>query len=70
MVNISCAYLPYRFKQHRYKDMKTAEDLAKEIIERLEFNIRCCSDKTKDDRARKGAYVDSLVIVKQLAREI
>lgn len=33
----------------------------------LRDKIKCCGDSTKEQRARKGAYVDALMIVKEYA---
>jgi len=35
----------------------------KYIINEIRKKISLCSDKTKEDRARKGAYVDCLLII-------
>jgi len=35
------------------------------IIEQLKLKAYACGDKTKEDRARKGAYVDCIVMIKE-----
>ena len=35
------------------------------IITEIEQKIKICSDSTKESRARKGAYVDCLVMVRK-----
>lgn len=37
-----------------------------ELIKRIEDKVRNCNDNNKEERARKGAYVDCLVMLKQL----
>jgi len=39
------------------------------ILARLRSNAKCCPNSTTIDRARKGAYVDSIVIIEQMARQ-
>ena len=36
-----------------------------ELIEKLQEKAKACSYKTKEDRARKGAYVDCLIELKK-----
>ena len=36
-----------------------------EIIERIKEKIKDCKTSTQEDRARKGAYVDCIVIIKE-----
>jgi len=39
------------------------------ILARLRSNAKCCPNSTAIDRARKGAYVDSIVIIEQMVRQ-
>jgi hypothetical protein len=36
-----------------------------EIIERIKEKIKNCKTSTQEDRARKGAYVDCIVMIKE-----
>ena len=36
-----------------------------EIIERIKEKIKNCETSTQEDRARKGAYVDCIVMIKE-----
>ena len=36
-----------------------------EIIERIKEKIKYCKTSTREDRARKGAYVDCIVMIKE-----
>lgn len=36
----------------------------KELIAKLQEKAQACGYKTKEDRARKGAYVDCVVMIK------
>lgn len=37
-----------------------------QLIKKLQEKAKACGDKTKEDRARKGAYVDCVVELKTL----
>lgn len=39
-----------------------------ELITKLQEKAKACGDKTKEDRARKGAYVDCIVELKALRK--
>jgi len=45
------------------------ENIIDKIVERLQFNAKLCGDATAIDKARKGAYVDAVVIIRQMQRE-
>ncbi len=37
-----------------------------ELLEKLRQKANACGDKTKEDRARKGAYIDCIMEIKAL----
>ena len=39
-----------------------------ELITKLKEKAKACGDKTKEDRARKGAYIDCIVELKALRK--
>lgn len=39
-----------------------------ELIKKLQEKAKACGDKTKEDRARKGAYIDCIVELKALRK--
>lgn len=41
----------------------------KELIEQIKFKADNCSNSTKESRARKGAYVDCIMMIKQALRQ-
>ncbi len=41
----------------------------KELIEQIKLKADNCDDSTKETRARKGAYVDCLMIVKEASKD-
>ncbi|MDB5200567.1 MAG: hypothetical protein JWO92_2530 [Chitinophagaceae bacterium] len=42
------------------------EQVSNDAVEALREKVKNCSDKTKEDRARKGAYVDVICILQSL----
>lgn len=40
------------------------------IIKQLEEKVAACSDSTKESRARKGAYVDALIIIRKVVERV
>lgn len=38
-----------------------------ELIEQLRLKIQNCNDNLREDRARKGAYVDCLTMIEELS---
>jgi hypothetical protein len=39
-----------------------------ELIKKLQEKAKACGDSTKEDRARKGAYIDCIVELKALRK--
>lgn len=40
----------------------------KKLLEELELKASACGDNNKENRARKGAYVDCIVMLKNLIK--
>lgn len=41
-----------------------------ELIKKLQEKAKACGDKTKEDRARKGAYIDCIIELKALRQPV
>jgi len=41
----------------------------KKVIEQIRLKADACGDVTKEQRARKGAYIDCLVLLKEALRQ-
>lgn len=44
------------------------ENTIEVILTRLRTNVKCCPIETEIDKAKKGAYIDSIVIIEQMLK--
>jgi hypothetical protein len=50
------------------KEYEIKEELEK-ILEQIKLKAKNCGDTTKEDRARKGAYIDCILILRENEKE-